>query len=77
METLKDLYSRLDLPQTQLVITNENTGAGYIATISDDPDKDDKVFARWSNQPDGVCLLSRYVEIAVWLSQYGWHEGLA
>lgn len=58
MTLLRRLYTQLDLPETQLVITDENTGAGYIVT------DDDRVFARWSTGDRGVALLSIYVEAA-------------
>lgn len=50
METLRELFRRLNLNAT-LVITDINTGAGYILA------PDDIVVIRWGSFKEGIRLL--------------------
>lgn len=55
MNQLISLYEDLYLPNTVLLITNEITGAGYIATGKDD------VLVRWGSYKEGIRVLEAYI----------------
>jgi hypothetical protein len=55
-KVLEALFYKLDLTNAQLVITDENTGAGYIIGIGDN------VFARWTNYKEAIATLQAYIE---------------
>lgn len=56
MERLKKLFEQLDGDDAALIITNRQTGAGYIL------DKHDNVFCRWGHRDEGVAILTAYLE---------------
>lgn len=55
-ELLEALFFKLRLPDAQLVITDELTGAGYIVSNRD------TVFARWTNYKEAIVTLQAYIE---------------
>lgn len=54
---LIDLYTDLDLPNTKLVITDDNSGRGYIAT----DDEADNVIVGWGSYQEGIRILEAYL----------------
>lgn len=57
MDRLYALMRELDIDRSALTITDELTGAGYIA----DPISDN-VFCRWGYIGEGLAVLSAYAE---------------
>lgn len=58
MDKLISLYERLDIPSSQLVVIDDNTGAGYISQIIDE--KTDNVVVRWGSYQEGIRVLEAY-----------------
>ncbi len=58
MNKLHSLYTKLNLPDTQLIILDEFTGAGYIEIA------EINVFARWGSYEEGIAVLSQYVAVS-------------
>lgn len=54
MDKIKELFTRLDIPGSILIISNEEIGNGYIEV-------NDIVFARWGSYAEGIALLERYL----------------
>lgn len=58
--TIVGLIEQLDLPLgTRLIITNEETGAGYVCSGINCIN--DIVLARWSDYHEGIYVLKGYV----------------